>query len=270
MAKKNRLDEELVAQGFFSGVEDARRSIMAGEVSGASERYTSCGMKVEPGSFLHVKDRKPYVSRGGFKLAGALDSFGVDPAGLACVDVGCSTGGFTDCLLKRGAASVLSVDVGYAQFDWSLRNDQRVTLLERTNICDLAEGVYAHSQDLAVCDVSFTSVCTVLPAVVDLLKPEGRFLTLVKPQFEAERQQVGEGGIVTDDSVRLKALTKVAQAFSAWGLDPVAAAPSSILGTKGNKEYLLLGVAHHTNGAGTFSAEQLEQVVSTDTCVCLV
>ena len=270
MVKKIRLDEELLAQGFFSCVGDARRSIMAGEVSGTSERYTSCGMKVVPGCFLHVKDHKPYVSRGGFKLAGALDSFGVDPAGLACVDAGCSTGGFTDCLLKRGAASVLSVDVGYAQFDWSLRNDRRVTLLERTNICELAGGVYAQSRDLAVCDVSFTSVCTVLPAVVDLLKPEGRFLTLVKPQFEAGRQQVGEGGIVGDDSVRLQALTKVAQAFSAYGLDPVAAAPSSILGTKGNKEYLLLGVAHHANVVGTLGSGQLEEVVATDACICLV
>ena len=177
---RRRLDEELVEQGFFRTTGDAMRAVMAGDVSGPSMRYTSAGTQVRPGCELHVRGSLPYVSRGGLKLERGLDAFGVDPTGLACLDVGCSTGGFTDCLLARGAASVLSVDVGYAQFDWSLRQDARVELLERTNIVDVPTPERAGIIDLAVCDVSFTSVLTVLPAVCELLGPHGRFLTSPK------------------------------------------------------------------------------------------
>ena len=164
---------------------DALRTLMAGLVSSGGERLTSPGLKVIPGLPLHVKGRIPYVGRGGLKLEGALDAFGINPTGLACLDVGCSTGGFTDCLLKRGAATVVSVDVGRAQFDWSLRQDDRVTLHERTNVTQLPELGYAGTIDLAVCDVSFTSIANIIDAVLACLAPTGAFCTLVKPQFEA-------------------------------------------------------------------------------------
>lgn len=239
---RRRLDQELVAQGFFRTTDDAMRAILAGEVSGAGERYTSAGTQVKPGCELHVRGSLPYVSRGGLKLEHGLNEFGVDPAGLSCLDVGCSSGGFTDCLLQRGAAHVLSVDVGYAQFDWSLRQDTRVELLERTNIVDVPTPERMHTIDLAVCDVSFTSVLTVLPAVTQLLKPDGRFLTLVKPQFEALREDVGEGGIVRSESVRKAALEKVWAAFEQAGYTVAGTCESPITGAKGNHEYLLLGI----------------------------
>lgn len=241
MAKRQRLDEELVEQGFFATTDEALRAIMAGEVSTSDRRLTSAGQKVERGLPLHVKGHGSYVSRGGLKLERGLDHFGVDPAGLACLDVGCSTGGFTDCLLRRGASSVLSVDVGYAQFDWALRQDTRVTLMERTNIVDVPAAVGASCVDLAVCDVSFTSVTTVLPAVLELLRPQGAFLTLVKPQFEAARKDVGEGGVVRDQAVRDAAIERVRSAFEEAGLAVAGVCESPIHGHKGNVEYLLLG-----------------------------
>ena len=219
MAKRQRLDDELVEQGFFATRDEALRAIMAGEVSTSDRRLTSAGQKVERG----------------------LDHFGVDLTGLACLDVGCSTGGFTDCLLRRGASSVLSVDVGYAQFDWALRQDARVTLMERTNIVDVPAAVGASCVDLAVCDVSFTSVTTVLPAVMELLRPHGAFLTLVKPQFEAAREDVGEGGVVRDQAVRDAAIERVRLAFEEAGLAVAGVCESPIHGHKGNVEYLLLG-----------------------------
>ena len=256
--KKLRLDEELVAQGFFSNKQDALRAVLAGEVSTDSRRLTSAGERVKSGIYLHVKGHLPYVSRGGFKLEGGLDTFKVDASSLKCLDVGCSTGGFTDCLLKRGASSVTSVDVGYAQFDWSLRNNDKVELLERTNICDVTGESYDNSYDLAVCDVSFTSVSVILPSVVNLLKEDGMFLTLVKPQFECKREEVGQGGIVRDKQVRLATLTSVANSFVEEGLDCLGACVSSITGTKGNVEFLLLG--KKTQGSATCNLD-LESVV---------
>ncbi|MDO5119708.1 MAG: TlyA family RNA methyltransferase [Coriobacteriales bacterium] len=240
MPRRHRLDQELVDQGFFSTTDDALRAVLAGDVSTSDRRLTSPGEQVVPGLPLHVKGQLPYVSRGGLKLEHGLDVLGVDPRGQVCLDVGCSTGGFTDCLLRRGAACVTAVDVGYAQFDWSLRQDARVTLYERTNIVDLPK-MTDDRFDLAVCDVSFTSVLTVLPAVVSLLASEGIFLTLVKPQFEAEREDVGEGGIVRDPEVRLAALAKVQDAFEEAGLHVLGSCESPITGHKGNVEFLLAG-----------------------------
>ena len=241
MTRRRRLDDELVEQGFFSNREDAMRAVMAGEVSTQDRRLERAGEQVEPGIPLHVRGHIPFVSRGGLKLERGLQAFGVDPTGLACLDVGCSTGGFTDCLLKHGAASVLSVDGGYAQFDWSLRSDPRVTLLERTNIVDVPTPERAGTIQLAVCDVSFTSVTTVLSAVLSLLSTDGAFLTLVKPQFEAARNQVGEGGVVRDPAVRLHALERIAAAFADAGLGPAGCCESPVRGHKGNVEYLLYG-----------------------------
>ncbi|MBQ9058784.1 MAG: TlyA family RNA methyltransferase [Atopobiaceae bacterium] len=239
---RRRLDVELVEQGFFADTDSAMRSVLAGEVSSTSRRLTSPGEQVKPGIELHVRGRIPFVSRGGLKLEHALSQFHVEVEGLHCLDVGCSTGGFTDCLLKHGAASVLSVDVGYAQFDWGLRQDGRVELLERTNIVDLIGSDRESTVDLAVCDVSFTSVLNVLDAVLYLLRDTGSFLTLVKPQFEAAKSDVGEGGIVRDETVRLAALERVRDAFEAAGLTIQGSCTSPITGHKGNVEYLLLGV----------------------------
>lgn len=219
------------------------RAVMAGEVSTTDRRLTSAGERVRPGIPLHVRGRSRYVSRGGLKLERGLDAFGVSPGGLDCLDVGCSTGGFTDCLLKRGAASVVSVDVGYAQFSWELRRDPRVRLLERTNVVDLPALIGPAVADLAVCDVSFTSVATVLPAVMELLRPGGTFLTLVKPQFEAPREDVGEGGVVRDPAVREAALARVREAFERAGLAVLGSCESPVTGHKGNVEYLLCGRA---------------------------
>ncbi len=241
MPRRQRLDQELVDQGLFATRDDALRAVLAGEVSTTDRRLTSAGEQVVRGIPLHVRGRGAYVSRGGLKLERGLEAFRVDPTGLACLDVGCSTGGFTDCLLRHGATHVTSVDVGYAQFDWALRQDSRVTLLERTNVVDLPAMGWASAFDLAVCDVSFTSVGTVLPAVLECLGPAGAFLTLVKPQFEAVREDVGEGGVVTSVQVRLAALRGVAERFRAAGLGPVAACESPVRGHKGNVEYLLLG-----------------------------
>ena len=240
--KRVRLDDELVSQGICADRADALRTLMAGLVSSGGERLTSPGMKVKPGLELHVKGRIPYVGRGGLKLEGALDAFMIDPTGLDCLDVGCSTGGFTDCLLKRGAAHVVSVDVGRAQFDWSLRQDGRVSLYERTNIVDLpAQGVDGVI-DLAVCDVSFTSIANIIDAVLACLKPDGSFCTLVKPQFEADAADVGEGGIVTDPAVRAATLSGAVELFASKGLYPVDVCVSPIHGAKGNVEFFLHGV----------------------------
>ena len=254
---RQRLDKELVRQGFFKDTQAALRAILAGDVSTSDRRLTSAGELVPEGLFLHVKGAIPYVSRGGLKLERAFEVFDFTVQNKKCLDIGCSTGGFTDCLLQNGAASVTSVDVGYAQFDWSLRKDSRVELLERTNITSLPEMGYSHVFDVAVCDVSFTSILSILPSVLDVLAPEGVFVTLVKPQFEAKREEVGEGGIVTDTSVRLQTLQKVSDAFKEAYMGPLGACESPIHGAKGNVEYLLFGQLE----AGSFDLD-LASVVS--------
>ena len=239
--KRVRLDDELIAQGICADRADALRTCMAGLVSSGGERLASPGMKVAPGIDLHVKGKIPFVGRGGLKLQGALDAFGIDVEGLSCVDIGCSTGGFTDCLLQRGAKKVISVDVGRAQFDWSLRNDARVELLERTNVVDLPKLGYADALDLAVCDVSFTSIAHIIDAVIELLAEDDAFCTLVKPQFEALPEEVGDGGVVRDDTVRRRVLERNIELFRDKGLCPLDVCVSPIHGAKGNVEYFLYG-----------------------------
>ncbi|WP_028264105.1 TlyA family RNA methyltransferase [Atopobium fossor] len=248
-----RLDVELVNQGFFATTSDAMRAVMAGDVFTTNRKLTSAGEQVKPGIELHVRGGNVYVSRGGIKLERGLTAFKVDPAGCACVDVGCSTGGFTDCLLRHGAASVLSVDVGYAQFDWSLRNDKRVTLLERTNIVDVATPERVGTIDLAVCDVSFTSVRAVAGAVWDLLREDGTFLTLVKPQFETARNQVEEGGVVRSPTVWLECLETVSQDLLHKGFAVLDVCASPIVGHKGNHEFLLLASKGEQRSSVDFS-----------------
>lgn len=240
--KRVRLDDEMIRQGICATRADALRMLMAGLVSSGGERLSSAGALVTPGLDIHVKGHIPYVGRGGLKLAGALDALAVDPSGAACLDIGCSTGGFTDCLLKRGAASVVSVDVGHAQFDWSLRCDERVTLLERTNIVDVPAQGYGGQFDLAVCDVSFTSIRNIIDATYELLGPQGRFLTLVKPQFEAPQADVGAGGVVRDPAVRRRVLLEAIDLFCERGFAPLGVCVSPVTGAKGNVEYFLLGI----------------------------
>ena len=238
--KRVRLDDELISQGICADRADALRTLMAGLVSSGGERLTSPGLKVIPGLPLHVKGRIPYVGRGGLKLEGALDAFDINPTGLACLDVGCSTGGFTDCLLKRGAATVVSADVGRAQFDWSLRQDDRVTLHERTNVTQLPELGYAGAIDLAVCDVSFTSIANIIDAVLACLAPTGAFCTLVKPQFEAGRGRVGKNGVVRDKDTHRQVVEDTARFALDTGFSIRQIDYSPITGPKGNIEFLLL------------------------------
>lgn len=238
-APRRRLDAELVAQGLFHTRDEAMRAVLAGEVSSRGERLTSPGAQVRPGCELHVRAASRYVSRGGLKLEGALDAFGIDPTGRACLDVGCSTGGFTDCLLKRGALRVAAVDVGRAQFAWALRCDERVALFEDTNICDADPAELGAPFDLAVADVSFTSVGRILDSVAALLGAGGELCTLVKPQFEAAREQVGAGGVVRDPAVHAEVLRRTLAAFEGSPLAPQGLAVSPIHGAKGNVEFFL-------------------------------
>lgn len=240
-ARRVRLDSELVAQGLFANRDAAMRAVLAGMVSSEGKRLDHPGELVRQGIALHVKSSKKYVSRGGLKLEGALRSFGLDPQGLHCIDIGCSTGGFTDCLLKAGAHDVCAVDVGRAQFDWRLRNDPRVHLFENTNICDANPHELGAPFDLAVADVSFTSVEHILTAVVALLShSDGVLCTLVKPQFEARRDEVDEGGIVRDPQVHARVLSSCIETFATTPLGVQSACVSPIHGSKGNIEYFLL------------------------------
>lgn len=267
---RHRLDQELVDQGLCSTRDEAYRLILAGDISTTDRRLSSPGEQVRPGIALHVRGRLGYVGRGALKLERALDAFDIKPTGLRCLDVGCSTGGFTDCLLQRGARKVIAVDVGYAQFDWRLREDARVELHERTNIVDLPQNYPSHSIDLAVCDVSFTSIKRVLPAVMELLQNEGQFITLVKPQFELLREDVDEGGVVKNHTARQRALASVVQSFVDYNLAPLALCPSPITGHKGNHEYLLLGslcTAISPQEAQNVLLGQLEEVVNNEKIV---
>ncbi len=184
------------------------------------------------------QSRGDYVSRGGVKLAGALDAFALDPAGLVCLDVGASTGGFTDCLLKRGADRVYAVDVGYGQLAWTLRNDLRVVVMERRNArhpLEIEEPI-----SFAVADVSFISLRLVLPSIIETLTPGGIILALVKPQFEAGRESVGRGGVVKSPAARASAIADVALWAIENGLQVLGVRESSLMGPKGNREYFLL------------------------------
>jgi 23S rRNA (cytidine1920-2'-O)/16S rRNA (cytidine1409-2'-O)-methyltransferase len=221
-------------------VADAERTVLAGDVLGADAVLTQPHMLVDPACELRLRPRRRYVSRGGDKLAGALDSFAVDPRGLRCLDVGASTGGFTDCLLQRGCASVVAVDVAYGQFAWQLRNDGRVTVLERTNIRDVDPLRIGAPFDLIVADVSFTPVRTLFELLSTLLEDGAPLIALVKPQFELEASEVTDGGIVRNPEAHARALVSAVEAARKAGLEPQALAPSPIKGQKGNIEFFLL------------------------------
>jgi 23S rRNA (cytidine1920-2'-O)/16S rRNA (cytidine1409-2'-O)-methyltransferase len=241
---KVRLDTLLAQRGLFDSRARAAASVMAGEVRLGADgtRAAKPGQLVASDVALSVDERPRYVSRGGHKLAAALDGTGVDPAGRRCLDAGASTGGFTGCLLQRGAAHVVAVDVGYGELDWRLRTDDRVTVLERTNARTLAPEELPYRPDLIAADLSFISLRKVLPAL--LACAAGRFdaLVLVKPQFEAGRERVGKGGVVRDEDERRAAVLAVAACARELGAAVLGAVSSGLPGPKGNREtFLWLG-----------------------------
>ncbi len=230
---KKRLDVLLVERGLAESRAQAQALVLAGRVPG----FAKPGQQVDEAAELSVEQPPPYVSRGGEKLANALDRLDVDPAGLDCLDLGASTGGFTDVLLQRGAARVVAVDVGYGQLHPRLRSDPRVVVLERTNARALESLPFA--PQLIVCDVSFISVTKVLPPALRLAAPGWRAVVLVKPQFEAGRADVGKGGVVRDPEVRRRVVRAVAEAALAWGGSTLGVVDSGLPGPKGNRELFL-------------------------------
>ncbi len=213
---------------------------MAGEIRVAGQVVDKPGAAVAEDAAVEVTARPPFVSRGGGKLAAALDAFAVDVAGRVCLDVGASTGGFTDCLLQRGAARVYALDVGRGQLDWRLRQDPRVVPMEGINARHLAADALPERCDLVVVDVSFISLLKVVPALLPHLTPGGVLLTLVKPQFEAGRAAVGKGGIVRDETVRRQVIDERVRQLAALGLEPRGLIDSPVAGAEGNVEALAL------------------------------
>ncbi len=246
MAKRVRLDSWLVERGYFSSRQQAQRAILAGEVFLNGVRAKKAGAWVSGDPAVHLQSRPAFVSRGGEKLQGALETFPIQVQGRICLDAGISTGGFTDCLLQRGAERVYGVDVGYGQLAWSLRTDPRVILKERTNLRHLQPidlyGTEAPTQswpDLAVVDLSFISLTKVLAPLWNLLRPPREALLLVKPQFEAGRGQVGKKGVVRDPAIHACVLERVMRAAVAQGWQVRGYTWSPITGTAGNIEYWL-------------------------------
>ena len=237
-----RLDELLVTRGLAPTRSKARALVMAGEVVVGDQRVDKPGHKVPADAALRLKGSGlAYVSRGGLKLAHALDAFTLDPSGWRCLDLGASTGGFTDCLLQRGAAEVVAVDVGYGQLAQKLRDDPRVVVMERTNARYLElDHLGGRPVDLVVVDCSFIGLELILPAARRCLKPGGRVVALVKPQFEVGREAVGKGGVVRDEAARQGAVDKVRAEAEALGLPVLGVVASPITGPAGNVEYLLV------------------------------
>ena len=230
---KKRVDVLLVERGLAESRAQAQALVLAGRVPG----YDKPGTQVDDTSDLEVERPPPYVSRGGEKLSHALDVFGVDPRGRDCLDVGASTGGFTDVLLQRGASRLIAVDVGHGQLHERLRADPRVVVLERTNARELRELPFA--PELVVCDVSFISLRLVLPPSLALASPGWEAVILVKPQFEAGRSEVKKGGVVRDPGVRSRVVREIAEAALGWGGETVGAVDSGLPGPKGNREVFL-------------------------------
>jgi 23S rRNA (cytidine1920-2'-O)/16S rRNA (cytidine1409-2'-O)-methyltransferase len=237
--ERRRIDVALVERGIFPSRERARAAVLAGEVRVDGVVVTKAGHAVHDDAAIEVVERPRFVSRGGDKLAGALDAFGTDVAGVRAIDIGASTGGFTDCLLQRGAQSVVALDVGYGQLAWSLRTDDRVTVVERTNVRAAKPSELGAPFDIAVIDVSFISLRTVLPHVVAMLGEDGAMLALVKPQFEAGKGRVGKRGVVRDPAIHEEVLESAAIAAADAGLVVRGLGFSPIKGPEGNIEFWL-------------------------------
>ena len=249
-SKKERLDLLLVRLGLAENHGLARGLIMSGQVLVDGQRQDKAGTRVPPEAPIRVlAAERPYVGRGGIKLAAALDRFGLDPRGQTALDVGASTGGFTHCLLLRGARRVYAVDVGRGQLHWRLRQDPRVVVMERTHIRDLQPPAISETVDLATIDVSFISLRTVVPKVAAFVRPGGLIVALVKPQFEVGAARVGRGGIVRDHTAHQEVLAELTDRVAICGLEVRDIVPSALLGRRGNQEYFAL-LAHRLVLAG--------------------
>jgi len=239
-AKRARIDKLLVDRGLVTSRERARRLVMSGDVWVAQQRVDKPGTLVAPDAPLEIRGADiPFVSRGGLKLDGALSHWQIDVRGMIAVDIGASTGGFTDCLLQRGARRVFAIDVGYGQFAWKLRQDPRVTLFERANIRGFAPAQLPELAGIAVIDVSFISLRLVLPTAINLLHQGGMILALVKPQFEVGKGEVGKGGVVRDPEQHQAVVEMIRQYGLDKGLECRGDYLSPILGPKGNREFFL-------------------------------
>ncbi|MBM7869200.1 23S rRNA (cytidine1920-2'-O)/16S rRNA (cytidine1409-2'-O)-methyltransferase [Clostridium pascui] len=237
---KLRLDILLVEKGIFSSRERARASIMAGEIFVDGLRVDKCGEKVKTTSSIDFKGEKmPYVSRGGYKLEKAIKSFEIDLKDRVCIDIGASTGGFTDCMLQNGASKVYSIDVGYGQLAWKLRVDPRVVCMERTNFRYVTYEEIGEYADFASIDVSFISLEKIIPAAINLLNDKGSVMALIKPQFEAGRDKVGKKGVVREKSTHEEVIIKIVTFIRNMGLNIISIDYSPIKGPEGNIEYLI-------------------------------
>jgi 23S rRNA (cytidine1920-2'-O)/16S rRNA (cytidine1409-2'-O)-methyltransferase len=240
MKAKQRMDLLLLERGLAESREKAQAMILAGEVLADEQKVDKPGHRVPADAAIRLLGVAPkFVSRGGQKLEAALDGFGIDVSGRICADIGASTGGFTDCLLQRGARKVYAVDVGAGQLHWNIRQDKRVVVRERVNARYLTREILPEPLDFACCDVSFISVTLIVPALTPFLRPEGDLVVLVKPQFEVGKGQVGKGGIVRDPALHREAVEKVRASLEQAGFAHSAERESPILGAEGNREFLL-------------------------------
>ena len=259
---KTRLDSLLVRRGLFETRSGAAAAILAGTVRVGDDgrRAEKPGQLVVSDVELTIDEPPPFVSRGGVKLANALDAFAIDPAGHRCLDVGASTGGFTDCLIQRGAAHVVALDVAYGQLHWRLRNDARVTVVERANARKIVPRVLPYAPDLIAVDVSFISLTKVLPAVFACAAEQFDCLALVKPQFEVGPERVGKGGVVRDAGDRREAILEIARAAERGGWSVLGFAPSGLPGPAGNREtFVWIADPGRSDGRVKLEAE-VEQV----------
>jgi 23S rRNA (cytidine1920-2'-O)/16S rRNA (cytidine1409-2'-O)-methyltransferase len=239
MGKRERLDLLLLERGLVESREEGRRKILAGDVLVNDQAVTKAGSLVDSGAAIRVKTASRYVSRGGFKLEKALHEFAIDASGKTALDVGASTGGFTDCLLAHGAARVFAVDVGYGQLDWKLRTDPRVVVFEKTNIRYLDRSSLPALAELATIDASFISLKLILPKLKELLAPRHEIVALIKPQFEVGKGKVGKGGVVRTPEEHARVIGEIQKSATGLGYEVVGVTESPLLGPKGNKEFLI-------------------------------
>ncbi len=240
MKKNIRLDQLLVQKGLASDLDKARAMIGAGEVLVDDTRADKAGFLYPPAAQIRLKERIPYVSRGGLKLEKGLDHFKLSPQGKVCIDIGASSGGFTDCLLQHGADKVYAVDVAYGQLSWKLRQDKRVVILERFNARNITPTHIGETIDLGVMDVSFISITKLIPPLITLFSDNVTILTLIKPQFELTKDKIPPGGVIKDPLLHQEAIQKIDQFVQQSGLKNLGCVPSPVLGPKGNTEFLML------------------------------
>lgn len=256
-----RADQALVEEGLAPTIEAARAFIMEGRAYQGEERLDKPSDSVKPGLTISVREVRPFVSRGAHKLLGALTAFGLDVEGKVCLDVGSSTGGFTDVMLRHGAKRVYAVDVGYGLLDWRLRSDPRVTVMERTNARFLKPEMFPEPPEFGATDVSFISLKAILPAALPILTGDARFVALIKPQFEAPRDQVGPRGVVRDPAVHRAVIHDVVACVQGLGFGAMGLEFSPITGPEGNVEFLLY-ISRCNDSQNAVDSERIVEVVS--------